>query len=266
MKVARRTKFKVGVHRLEERREGRLELVGNSETDDDARKKVRAGMERLIATGRTRIVVDCAALDWMTVDVVGAIVGDFVRLTQVGGGIAFAALPKDPEELLRDLGVLEFATAHRTIAAAAKATRTQGNPEGAGPPSEHRLSGQVSAGPGGVQGIFLVGALEAPGVETLKAMFDEAVTTQKATKVLVDCAKLVDIDSDGLAGLVLLVQQLTAGGEVQVHFAQVWGVVGALLEVLGLGALLPLFPTQEAALTAFGDPGEKPAKKRKKKP
>lgn len=71
-----------------------------------------------------------------------------------------------------------------------------------------------------------------------------------ARKLIVDCAELTRISSYGLGTLTLLHGRLAdKGGGVKL--ASVGDVVGKVIDMTGLGTMLPIYPTVEDARRAF---------------
>lgn len=231
---------------------GRLALIGDSQTDPRARERVRKGMDRLMEGGRLRIVVDASELEWLTVDVVGAITGDFLRLCEAGGGLAFAALGRDVEELLDELGVLGFALPHRTVDDAATAVRYRAR-EDARPLRPERLVLDASTAPDGTtRSVCAIGSLDERGAAALERVID-AELAGGARQLVFDGQRLLDADPAGIATLVKLAERAKRRSRARLHFATLWGVVGAQLDALGLRTTLRTFDTPAEALLAFSD-------------
>lgn len=231
---------------------GRLTLLGDSEADPRARERVRKGMDRLIEGGRLRIVVDASALEWLTVDVVGAITGDFLRLCEAGGGLAFAALQPDVEAHLDELGVLGFALPHATVDDAATALRYRAR-EDAAPLRPERLQLVASTAPDGTTRVVTaIGSLDATGALALEQVVD-AELAAGATQLVIDGQRLLDADPAGIATLVKLAERAKRRKKARLHFATLWGVVGAQVDALGLRTTLRTFDSAGEALLAFDD-------------
>lgn len=240
--------FRVSLSKLGEGG-GRLALIGDSQTDPRARERVRKGMDQLMSGGRLRIVVDGGELERLTVDVVGAITGDFLRLCEAGGGLAFAALSRDVEELLDDLGVLGFALPHKTVEDAATALRYRAR-EDASPLRAERLQLAVSSAPDGTtRGVTLIGSLDEDASAALDAAV-EAELAAGATQLVIDGQRLLDADPAGIATLVKLAERAKEK-KARLHYATLWGVVGAQLDALGLRAALRTFDSAGEARLAF---------------
>lgn len=231
---------------------GRLNLRGNSERDERARERVRKGMDELLERGLLRVVVDGSELTWLTVDVVGAITGDFLRLVEAGGGIAFAALQPDVEDLLTDLGVLEYATPYDTGEEAAAAL-AEGGPELQPLRPERLILATNEAPDGKTKGLSLIGSLDAEGAPRLQALVEELIEAG-ARQIVIDGQRLLDADDAGIGALVML-SEAAQRRKARIHFSTLWGVPGAIVEVLGLSAVLPTYPSAGEAMRAFA--GEK---------
>jgi anti-sigma B factor antagonist len=76
-----------------------------------------------------------------------------------------------------------------------------------------------------------------------------------ARKLIVDCTALTRISSYGLGTLTLLHGRLADKGGA-VKLASVADVVGKVIDVTGLGSMLPIYPTVQDARRAFDGDGE----------
>ncbi|MGE0708294.1 MAG: STAS domain-containing protein [Planctomycetota bacterium] len=222
-----------------------IALVGDSERCEDARPLVAAAVAAALEADGRRILIDATRLDWMTIDVAGALVGDFPRLRDAGGWILFAGLDDQVGPLLEEVGVLDFIGHTETVEeGAAWLLEHVGE---TGPLAPQRLETGEEEGPGGVRILSLRGALdEADGLQLATRV--QGLVAAGARGVVVDAAEL--LDAEGLGALVLLAEQARAGG-ARLAVASLQGIPRAVVEVLGLDALLELHEDLDAALASL---------------
>lgn len=222
-----------------------LSLVGNSEKHDEARDLVDAAMVKVLAAGQHRILVDATRLDWMTADVIGALIGDFQRLREAGGWIVFAGLNDEVGPFLQELGVLEFIGNTETVEEGAEwllenVTETT-------PISDKRLKVTGQEHPGGALVLGLVGSMGERQAEKFTEVVEGKIA-KGASKLVIDCRKL--LDAAGIAHFLLLVERAKKLG-AKVSFATIWGVPGAVVETLGLGGVRDIHADVDAAVAAL---------------
>ncbi|MBL4844483.1 MAG: STAS domain-containing protein [Planctomycetes bacterium] len=234
---------------VEHREDGvtRVALIGDSEKEDSARDEVAGILHQLLSENRHKILFDTTRLDWLTVDVVGALVGDTLRHGDAGGAMIFAGLNEETGPLLEQLGVLNFIGNTEEVEEAAEWLHQAVGETKDVEPKRLVVKGQKD--PSGVRVISLRGALgEREGkrlVKTVRAQIEKG-----HTKIVLDCERL--IDANGLAYLVQLVQECEQA-DAKLVLSTVWGVPATLIEVLGLHAILPIFPDREAAIATLVD-------------
>ena len=66
-------------------------------------------LQQLLSENRHKILIDTLELDWFTADVVGALIGDHLRLNEAGGALIFVGLSEETGPLLEQLGILREA-------------------------------------------------------------------------------------------------------------------------------------------------------------
>jgi len=239
--------FKVSVSKLGAG-VGQLQLRGNSDEDDKARKQVRKGLSAHFEKGRCRIVVEASELEWASADVLGAIAGDFLRAVEAGGGIAFAGLQGEARELADHLGMTQFVEAHPDVDAAKAALKAAAHEDGELRESRLKLMTTTANG-GRVQVLLPCGSLSEGDLDQAQAMFAQLLENQPS-KILLDGQRWLDLDAEGAAALVQFATQCQGAG-MQLVGSQVWGIPRALLEVMGLTAFLPLYDSPEEALATL---------------
>lgn len=223
-----------------------LSLAGDSEADDGARERLERAMINLLEAGHLRIVVDATQLEWLTLDVLGAIVGEFMRLTDAGGAMVFAGLDDQLGPMIGSLGVLEFIGHTETVPEAVEwllenvGETTQVSRRRLGVKrARHRETGALI--------LELRGALgEEEGERLVRAVV--AQIEEGFDRIVIEGRQL--IDAPGLGSLIELVERAKTLG-ARVVFATFRGLPGAAIGVLGLDAILEVHQDREAALAAL---------------
>lgn len=245
---------------VEQREDGvtRVALIGNSETSDTARDQVEGVIQQLLSENRHKLLFDTLRLDWFTVDVVGALVGDNLRLGEAGGAMIFVGLSERTGPILQDLGVMEFIGHAAEVEEAAEWLHEAVQETTDIDPKRLTLKGVKD--PSGVRVITLRGSLgDKEGKRLVKVV--RAQIEKGYRKILLDCQTL--LDAVGLPALIKVVEESQAAG-AKIALGTVWGVPLALIKTLGLDALLPIHPNREAAIAALtGGSGKKKRKKRR---
>src|SRR5690606_14212415 len=87
--------------------------------------------------------------------------------------------------------------------------------------------------------VCAIGSLDEAGAAALDAAV-EAELEAGVTQLVVDGQRLLDADPTGIATLVTLARRAEARA-ARLHFATLWGVVGAQVDALGLRTALRTF-------------------------
>lgn len=255
-KKKQRPEFEIEV---EHREDGvtRVALRGNSEAVDTSRDDVEGVLQQLLSENRHKILIDTLELDWFTADVVGALIGDHLRLNEAGGALIFVGLSEETGPLLEQLGILEFIGHTETVEEAVEWLHQAVQETSDIDPKRLHLKGEKDAS--GVRVVTLRGTLgDKEGKRLVKAI--RAQIERGYTQIVLDCQTL--LDAPGLPYLINVVQEAKQAG-AEVVLAMLWGIPSVLVNVLGLDALLPIYADREQAVAALS--GGKPKKKGRKK-
>ena len=244
---------------VEHREDGvtRVALSGNSEDSPSARDDVEGVLHQLLSENRHKLLIDTLRLDWFTADVVGALIGDHLRLSDAGGALIFVGLSEETGPLLQQLGVLEFIGHTEGVEEAADWLHEAVQETRDIDPQRLHLKGEKD---GGVRVITLRGSLgEKEGKRLIKAV--RAQIERGHRSIVLDCQTL--LDAAGLPALIKVVQEAQRA-EAQVVLATLWGVPGAIVNALGLDGVLPIYASREQAVAALSGSGKKKEKRRKR--
>jgi stage II sporulation protein AA (anti-sigma F factor antagonist) len=246
---------------VEHREDGvtRVALSGNSEAVDSSRDDVEGVLQQLLSENRHKILFDTLRLDWFTADVVGALIGDHLRLSAAGGAFIFVGLSDETGPLLEQLGILEFIGHAESVEEAVEWLHQAVQETSDIDPKRLHLKGEKDAG--GVRVVTLRGTLgDKEGKRLVKAIRSQIERGYQ--RIVLDCQTL--LDAPGLPYLITVVQEAEQAG-AEVVLATLWGIPSVLVNVLGFDALLPIYASREQAVAALsgGTPRKKGRKKRR---
>jgi anti-anti-sigma factor len=223
-----------------------MDLAG----DVDGRRapEVARALADLLAQGRTRIIVGCAAVTFFDVEGIGAILAELARIRRAGGDVKLFGLSPDVSRLLLDEMGLEgpietHATETQALGAFAADTRA------ARPIAEDRF--WVRTEPkSGVPVVWLEGALDRPADGKRFAEAVHAVEAAGHRKLVLECGDLLWASSAGLGQIVSAAGAFTkANGRV--GLVGPLGAVQTIWLIMRLDAIFERHETLEQAVAAL---------------
>jgi anti-anti-sigma regulatory factor len=212
---------------------GLLEIRGDF-TSEDADKLEKA-LSEVIGHGYRWVLVDCQKLDFLDLTCAQALVCNLARLQICGGNLFLHSLSPGLWALLKERYELSVAVAE--------------NEEKA---RQHCARGEQAMDPIPPQKLWLWASQHGDlrVIELLGSLYDEADITllrgalQGASKVILDCARLVSLSTAGLGCLVGHFRQLSEMGG-GLRLVNPSGAAAHFLTLAG-----PLFPPQASLETA----------------
>ncbi len=221
---------------------GILELSGHSESDPQAAVTVGRAVASCLGKGARHLVYDVAHAEWLTVDVIGELVADVIRVSNSGGHVVFCGAQGGVAVLLRDLGVLEYVQSFPTQKDALLAIARSPRQSTVEPRTLPRFALRREEQAGAV--VFSPsGALHADAATQMSQAVQQELAAGRG--VVIEGSALTHLDSDSMATLIHL--GVTSGDKVQL--ATVWGAPGAMFEAM---PIMTIHPTVEDALKALG--------------
>ena len=237
---------------IEEQVAGSAVVVSlNGRLDGRSVPGLEARIMTIVARGRTRVVLDCSSMRYVSSAGLRAFVVCARSCRKAGGKLMLAAVQDDCRSVLEMSGFLSVIDCHDTIEAALAApddvSRGGGEeePEAEGKPGlelEERRTGSAVV-------VSLTGRLDGPGAPDLEAGIRTLVQGGDV-RVVLDCAGMTYVSSAGLRGLLVCVKHCQREGG-RLVMAALPPECHSILAMSGFLSFIDCYESSEAALRAL---------------
>lgn len=203
-------------------------------------------LQELTERGRLRVVVSCAGLQRLSSDGMGVFLSHLIKIRKKGGDIRFCAMSEDVRAVLALLGLGKLLvvcdTEEEAIEGFASSSTEQAQ-EG----EKLRIS---VTDEGEVDVIGLHGFVDRHTITSLDETLGSLLERGRA-KLVIDCAELSYISSNGMGVFISYVSKARAkGGDIRL--CNMRDIARTVITMLGLHRLFEVFESRTEAVESYG--------------
>ena len=214
-------------------------------------KRTMPELERTVTSltdkGRLRIVVNCEKLTYISSDGMGVFLSHLIKIRKSGGDIKFCNMRDEARTVVSYLGLAKLLSIRDTEREAV-ADFKKGEPAKEEKKDGEKLSIKLEER-GPVSVLVLNGFIDRHTIElvdkTLKALLEKS-----RSRIVVDCAELTYISSNGMGVFISYVNKArNLGGDIR--FCSMRDIAKTVITMLGLHRLFEVFEQRDQAVESF---------------
>jgi anti-sigma B factor antagonist len=208
---------------------------------------------RMLEQGRNRLIVNCRELGYISSDGMGVFLSHLIKIRKSGGDIKFCTMSREARTVVGVLGLGNLLEVHETeeqaLAEFERRRREREARERAKEDDQKLAIERVVFEPD-ISVLRLRGFIDRHTIDTLEAALKRALDEGRA-KIVVDCAGLTYISSNGMGIFIAYVQKARAkGGDIR--FSSMRDVARTVITMLGLQNIFKVHPNEAEALASYG--------------
>lgn len=215
-------------------------------------KRTTGELERaigaLIDRGQLRIVINCEKLQYLSSDGMGVFLAHLIKIRKSGGDIKFCSMKEDHRAVLSVLGLSKLLTVKDTERDALSDFKKseKGERDAGQEPDKLRIEREDKDA---VTVLALHGFIDRHTIDGLdKAL--RGLLDQGRSKIVVDCAELTYISSNGMGVFISYVNKArNMGGDIR--FCNMRDIARTVITMLGLHRLFEVFDDRGVAVQSF---------------
>jgi anti-sigma B factor antagonist len=217
-------------------------------------KRTTPELERTVTSltdkGKLRLVVNCERLTYISSDGMGVFLSHLIKIRKSGGDIKFCNMRDEARTVVSYLGLSKLLSIRDTEREAV-ADFKKGEPAKDEKKDGEKLSIKLEER-GAVTVLVLNGFIDRHTIElvdkTLKALLEKS-----RAKIVVDCAELTYISSNGMGVFISYVNKARGqGGDIR--FCSMRDIAKTVITMLGLHRLFEVFDHRDLAVESFKRP------------
>lgn len=208
--------------------------------------ELEASMRALADAGRLKLVVNCSGLSHLSSDGMGIFLSHLIKSRKQGGDIKFCEMRAEVRTVLSVLGLGKLLVVKDTLAQAL-AEFGQSAPREA-PKEDEKLRVEVVE-EGDVAVCVLFGFVDRHTIELLDGTLGGLLAGGKP-KIVIDCAELTYISSNGMGVFISYVSKARAqGGDIRL--CNMRDIARTVITMLGLHRLFEVFESRAEAIASY---------------
>lgn len=226
--------------------EGITVLALTGVLDKRSSKALETSMGELAQQGKLKFIVDCAQLSHLSSDGMGVFLSFLIKIRKQGGDIKFCSMRSEVETVLSVLGLSKLLVVRKDLDEAVAdflQTATPATPEKDA--QKLRIEREQQDG---VTVLSLFGFVDRHTITLL----DESLASslEAGSRIVIDCAELTYIYSNGMAVFISYVAKARSqGGDIRL--CNLRDVARTVITMLGLHRHFEVFESREEALASF---------------
>jgi len=207
---------------------------------------------RMLEQGRTRLIVNCKDLGYISSDGMGVFLSHLIKIRKAGGDIKFCAMSRETRAVVGVLGLGNLLEVHATEEAALaefERRRREKEAREKTKDEDQKLAIERIAIDPDLTVLRLRGFVDRHTIDALEAALRKALDEGRA-KIVVDCAGLTYISSNGMGIFIAYVQKARQkGGDIR--FSSMRDAARTVITMLGLQNIFKVHPKESEAVESY---------------
>ncbi len=227
--------------------EGVTVLALRGTLDKSTTGQLERRMQELAERGRLRVVVDCGGLTALSSDGMGIFLSHLIKVRKQGGDIKFCNMRDEVRSVLSVLGLGKLLVVKESEAAAVAEFAEAA--DAAGRPADGEKLRITQEDDGGVAVVGLYGFVDRHTIESLDRTLGDLLAQGRA-RIVIDCAELTYISSNGMGVFISYVSKARAqGGDIRL--CNMRDIARTVITMLGLHRLFEVFESRSEAVASY---------------
>jgi anti-sigma B factor antagonist len=209
--------------------------------------ELERAMTGLADKGRLRLVVNCEKLTYISSDGMGVFLSHLIKIRKSGGDIKFCNMRDEARTVVNYLGLTKLLSL-RESEREAVADFKKGEPAKEAAKEPDKLTIKLEDR-GAVSVLVLNGFIDRHTIEFVDKTLKDLLARSRA-KIVVDCAELTYISSNGMGVFISYVNKArNLGGDIR--FCTMRDIAKTVITMLGLHRLFEVFEARDEAVESY---------------
>lgn len=214
--------------------------------DKRSSKDLESRMGELAQAGKLKFVIECAELAHLSSDGMGVFLSFLIKIRKQGGDIKFCAMRNEVQTVLSVLGLSKLLVVRGTLEEAVAEFNQSSEPVQEKDTQKLRIDVEEHAG---VSVLSLYGFVDRHTIRLLDEALSSSLEAGRA-QIVIDCAELTYISSNGMGVFISYVSKARAqGGDIRL--CNLRDVARTVITMLGLHRHFEVFEERAPAIASY---------------